>query len=150
MKLPRDDFCKFRLPLDASWTLQFLSVSGFSDSASLGASQITVCPDHTMDLSGSHRSTHIASDLASRALASQAKLQRESESRAFRIARSREACRFFRIAGQHRRIFAGALMDLFLLIQINLRGFRIASEQLFRIASDFWERKKNTFRKNNT
>ena len=39
-------------------------------------------------LSGSHRSTHIASDLASRALASQAKPQRESESQAFRIARS--------------------------------------------------------------
>ena len=31
-------------------------------------------------LSGSHRSTHIASDLASRTLASQAKLQRESPS----------------------------------------------------------------------
>ena len=31
---------------------------------------------------------HIASDLASRALASQAKPQRESESQAFRIARS--------------------------------------------------------------
>ena len=40
------------------------------------------------DLSGSHRSTHIASDLASRALASQAKPQRESESQAIRIARS--------------------------------------------------------------
>ena len=40
------------------------------------------------DLSGLHRSTHIASDLASRALASQAKPQRESESQAFRIARS--------------------------------------------------------------
>ena len=39
-------------------------------------------------LSGSHRSTHIASDLASRLLASQAKPQRESESQAFRIARS--------------------------------------------------------------
>ena len=39
-------------------------------------------------LSGSHRSTHIASDLASRVLASQAKPQRESESQAFRIARS--------------------------------------------------------------
>ena len=39
-------------------------------------------------LSGSHRSTHIASDLVSRALASQAKPQRESESQAFRIARS--------------------------------------------------------------
>ena len=39
-------------------------------------------------LSGSHRSTRIASDLASRALASQAKPQRESESQAFRIARS--------------------------------------------------------------
>ena len=37
---------------------------------------------------GSHRSTHIASDLASRVLASQAKPQRESESQAFRIARS--------------------------------------------------------------
>ena len=37
-------------------------------------------------LSGSHRLTHIASDLASRALASQAKPQRESESQAFRIA----------------------------------------------------------------
>ena len=39
-------------------------------------------------LSGSHRSTHIASDLASQALASQAKPQRESESQAFCIARS--------------------------------------------------------------
>ena len=39
-------------------------------------------------LSGSHRSTHIASDLVLRALAPQAKPQRESESRAFRIARS--------------------------------------------------------------
>ena len=39
-------------------------------------------------LSGSHRSTQIASDLASRALASQAKPQREYESQAFRIARS--------------------------------------------------------------
>ena len=38
-------------------------------------------------LSGSHRSTRIASDLASQALASQAKPQRESESQAFRIAR---------------------------------------------------------------
>ena len=43
---------------------------------------------HGLFLSGSHRSTHIASDLASRALASQAKPQRESESQAFRIARS--------------------------------------------------------------
>ena len=41
-----------------------------------------------VDLSGSHRSTHITSDLASRVLASQAKPQRESESQAFRIARS--------------------------------------------------------------
>ena len=42
------------------------------------------------ELSGSqaNRSTRIASDLASRALASQAKPQRESESQAFRIARS--------------------------------------------------------------
>ena len=37
-------------------------------------------------LSGSHRSTHIASDLASQPLASQAKLHRDSESQAFRIA----------------------------------------------------------------
>ena len=41
-----------------------------------------------LGLSGSHRSTHIASDLASRVLISQAKPQRESESQAFRIARS--------------------------------------------------------------
>ena len=40
------------------------------------------------DLSGSHRSTRIASDLALRALASQAKPQPESESQAFCIARS--------------------------------------------------------------
>ena len=39
-------------------------------------------------LSGSHRSTHMANDFASWALASQAKPQRESESQAFRIARS--------------------------------------------------------------
>ena len=39
-------------------------------------------------LSGSHRSTDIASDLASRALTSQAKPQRESESQAVRIAQS--------------------------------------------------------------
>ena len=39
-------------------------------------------------LSGSHRSTHNASDFASRVLASQARPQRESESQAFRIARS--------------------------------------------------------------
>ena len=41
-------------------------------------------------LGGSHRSTRIASNLAPRALASQAnlKLQPESESQAFRIARS--------------------------------------------------------------
>ena len=39
-------------------------------------------------LSGSHRSTRIASDLASRALPSQGKPQRESESQAVRIARS--------------------------------------------------------------
>ena len=37
-------------------------------------------------LSGSHRSTHIASDLASRELASRAKPQRESVPQAFRIA----------------------------------------------------------------
>ena len=42
----------------------------------------------SLELSGSHRSTHIASDLASQVLASQAKPQRESESQAFRIARS--------------------------------------------------------------
>ena len=46
------------------------------------------CTPQTLELSGSHRLTHIASDLASRALASQAKPQRESESQAFRIARS--------------------------------------------------------------
>ena len=40
------------------------------------------------ELSGSHRSNRIASDLASRALASQAKPQRESESQALRITRS--------------------------------------------------------------
>ena len=39
-------------------------------------------------LSGSHRLTHIASDLALRVLASQAKPQRESESQPFLIARS--------------------------------------------------------------
>ena len=44
--------------------------------------------EKVLGLSGSHRSTRIASDLASRALASQAKPQRESESQAFRIARS--------------------------------------------------------------
>ena len=43
--------------------------------------------DKSLGLSGSHRSTHIASDLVSRALASQAKPQRESELQAFRIAR---------------------------------------------------------------
>ena len=57
-------------------------------------------------LSGSHRSTRIASDLASRALASQAKPQRESKSQAFRIAILKNTL-IFRIAGQHRRIFAG-------------------------------------------
>ena len=39
-------------------------------------------------LSGSHRATRIASDLALQALGSQAKPQRESESQAFRTARS--------------------------------------------------------------
>ena len=47
-----------------------------------------VLSETLMVLSGSHRSTHLASDLASRVLASQAKPQRESESQAFRIARS--------------------------------------------------------------
>ena len=44
-----------------------------------------------------HRSTHNASDFASRVLASQARPQRESESQAFRIARSffLNQCRFF-------------------------------------------------------
>ena len=39
-------------------------------------------------LSGSHRSTHIASDLEWQMLASQAKPQRKSESQPFRIAQS--------------------------------------------------------------
>ena len=63
-------------------------------------------------LSGSHRSTHIVSDLASRALASQAKPQRESEllySRAFRIAILKNTL-ICRIAGQYRRIFAGIFL----------------------------------------
>ena len=58
------------------------------------AAKIITSPEFTharrqsLVLSGSHRSTQIASDLASRTLASQAKPQRESESQAFRIARS--------------------------------------------------------------
>ena len=67
------------------------------------------------NLSGSHRSTRIASDLASRALASQAKPQRESESQAFRIARSLKTCRFFasqaNIAGFSQTVFAAFSCD---------------------------------------
>ena len=64
-------------------------------------------------LSGSHRSTHIASDLASRALASQAKPQRESESQAFRIARSKKKKPIFRMGGQHRRTFGEGFSGVF-------------------------------------
>ena len=50
-------------------------------------------PPHP-ELSGPRRSTRIASDLASRPLALQAKPQPEPESQAFHIARSWETCRF--------------------------------------------------------
>ena len=80
-------------------------------------------------LSGSHRSTHIASDFASQALASQAKPQQESESQAFRIDRSWKNLPIFRIAGQHRRIFAEGFSGIFLWFQIKRKkNFRIASD----------------------
>ena len=73
-------------------------------------------------LSGSHRLTRIASDFASRALASQAKLQRESESQAFRIARSLQTCRFFasqpNIAG-----FSQGFFCYFLVTSDQANGF---------------------------
>ena len=74
--------------------------------------------------SGSHRVTHIASNLASPTLACQAKLRRESNCRhfaSFDITTHAD----FRIADQHRRIFAGAFVALFLWIQSNLRGFSL-------------------------
>ena len=42
----------------------------------------------------------------------------------------------FRIAGQHRRIFAGIFLLFVIWFQIKRMCFRIASEKLFRIASD--------------
>ena len=70
------------------------------------------------------------------AIASQAKLKRESESQALRIARSLKTCRFFRIAGQHRRIFAG----IFLLFSCDFRSsewaFASLVKNIFHIASD--------------
>ena len=78
--------------------------------------------------------THNASDFASRALASQAKPQREAKSQAFRIARFRKHADFSH-PSQHRRIFAATFVALFLWIQSNLRGFRIAS-----ILGTFWHR----------
>ena len=87
-------------------------------------------------LSGSHRSTHIASDLASRVLASQAKPQRESELQTFRIARSLKNTPMFRIAGQHRRISQA----FFLAFSCDFRSsecvFASLAKKLFRIASD--------------
>ena len=82
---------------------------------------------------------HIASDLASRALASQAKPQRESESQA-RLHRSIfKKHAVFRIAGQHRRIFAGFFFCHFPVIsEIKLMGFRIASEQNFFASLVIW------------
>ena len=57
-------------------------------SQTTAASLLVSVSCNILSLSGSHRSTRIASDLASQALASQAKPQQESESQAFRIARS--------------------------------------------------------------
>ena len=89
-------------------------------------------------LSGSHRSTRIASDLASRALASQAKPQRESESQAFRIAQILKHMPIFRIAGQHRRIFAEGFFRHFegFSFQIKLMCFRIAGEKKKRKSAE--------------
>ena len=95
--------------------------------------------EFTIELSGSHRSTHIASDLAPRVLASQAKPQRESESQAFRVARSSKFMPIFRIAGQHRRIFAGLF---FLGFSCDFRSSEYVfaapkkKKKLFRIAGD--------------
>ena len=91
---------------------------------------------HQVELSGSHRSTHIASDLASRVLASQAKPQRESESQAFRIARSLKTPRFF--ASQAN--IAEVSQAFFLAFSCDFRSsecvFPSLAKTIFRIASD--------------
>ena len=78
-------------------------------------------------LSGSHRSTRIASNLASRALASQAKPQQESESQAFHSLDLKKQPIFAsqaNIAG-----FSQDVLLFFLRFLIKLTGFRIASEK---------------------
>ena len=89
------------------------------------------------DPSGSHRSTHIACDSASRALPSQAKLQRESEPQAF-ASLDLKNMPIFRITGQHRRIFAEGFSGIFLWFQIKPMGFRIASEKNFFASLAIW------------
>ena len=87
-------------------------------------------------LSGSHRSTHIASDLASRALASHARLQRESESQAFCIARSQRTRRFFasqaNIEGFSQKVFLACCCDFrsseCVLASLAKKHFRFASD----------------------
>ena len=98
-------------------------------------------PAEFRHLSGSHRSTHIASDLASRVLTSQAKPQRESESQPFCIARSQKNTPIFCIAGQHRRIFAGIFSGIFLWFQIKRMCFPIASEKNFFASLAIWTTK---------
>ena len=99
------------------------------------------CPSHgayqnvsRLKLSGSHRSTHVASNLALQAVASQAKLQRQPEPQAVPITGCWKYMSTFCSAGQHRRIFAGALWNFFVISE-QAKGFRIACKQKnFRIA----------------
>ena len=89
-------------------------------------------------LSGSHRSTQIASDLASRAAGVRIAGQTAAGVRIAGISHRSilKNTPIFHIAGQHRRIFAGLFSGIFLWFQIKQTGFRIASKELFRIASD--------------
>ena len=90
------------------------------------------------ELSGSRRSTHIAIDLALPALAGQTAARVRMARLSHRAASlDIEKHADFRIAGQHRRIFTGVFVALFLLPQSNLRDFHIVSEKKpFCIASD--------------
>ena len=103
---------------------------GCSNITSLRHAQILLA------LSNSHCSTHIASDLASQALASQARPQRESESQASYIARYQSTRRHFapqaNIAG-----FSQELLWSVLWFQSKQRGvFSSLAIIVFRVASD--------------
>ena len=74
-------------------------------------------------LSGWHQTTHIASNLSSRALALQAMQSAARVWIAGTSHRSRLKCTpSFRITSQHRRIFAGAFVTFFLRLQSKVRG----------------------------